>query len=69
MSKKEYIKSTGDKSIYYYSDAKYNSKRNPIIWKLQKQKSYYKKIGNLEKMQACQILIDIEKRKKVNNVL
>ena len=38
--------------------------RNKIIYNLQKQKSYYKKIGNMEKMEACQILIDIEKRKE-----
>ena len=41
----------------------YNKKRNKTIHNLQKKKSYYKKIGNFEKMQTCQILIDIEKRK------
>lgn len=61
--KKEYIKKTGEKNIYTYSDKKYNDKRNKTICNLQKLKSYYKKTGNLEKMQSCQILINIEKRK------
>lgn len=61
--KKEYIKKSGEKSTYNYSDKKYNDKRNPVIYNLQKRKSYYKRIGNIEKMQACQTLIDIEKRK------
>ena len=50
MSEKEYHK-------------QYNKKRNKTIHNLQKMKSYYKKIGNFEKMKTCQILIDIEKRK------
>ena len=50
---------------YYNSERQkeYDKKRNKTIYNLQKRKSYYKKIGNLEKVEACQILIDIEKRK------
>ena len=63
MTKKEYVKKDGTKSIYLYDSNKYNSKRNKTIYNLQKQKNYYKRIGNIEKMRVCQIKIDIEKRK------
>lgn len=58
--KKEYITKSGEKRTYIY-DREY--KRDSTIYNLQKRKSYYKRIGNIEKMKACQILIDIEKRK------
>lgn len=63
--KKEYVKKTGEKSVYDYTEynKEYSKKRNNNIYKLQKLKSYYKKTGNIEKMQSCQILIDIERRK------
>ena len=46
------------------NNKEYSKKRNQTVYNLQKRKSYYKRIGNIEKMQSCQILIDIEKRKK-----
>ena len=63
--KKEYVKKTGEKSVYDYTEynKEYSKKRNNNIYKLQKLKNYYKKTGNIEKMQSCQILIDIERRK------
>lgn len=60
---KEYIKNNGEKSIY--DQKKYDSKRNKEIWRLQRKKAYYKKKGDLEKVYTCQILINIEKRKKL----
>ena len=64
--KKEYIKKSGEKSVYDYTEynRQYSQKRNETIYKLQQLKSYYKKTGNLEKMQSCQIQIDIERRKE-----
>ena len=64
--KKKYIKKSGEKSLYDYTqyNKEYSKKRNQTVYNLQKRKSYYKRIGNIEKMQSCQILIDIEKRKK-----
>lgn len=64
--KKEYIKKSGEKSTYDYTEynRQYSQKRNKTIYRLQQLKSYYKKTGNLEKMQSCQIQIDIEKRKE-----
>lgn len=64
--KKEYIKKSGEKSTYDYTEynRQYSKKRNKTIYRLQQLKSYYKKTGNLEKMQSCQIQIDIERRKE-----
>ena len=64
--KKEYIKKSGEKSTYDYTEynRQYSQKRNKTIYRLQQLKSYYKKTGNLEKMQSCQIQIDIERRKE-----
>lgn len=57
----KYIKKNGETSIY--NQKKYDLKRNKTIYNLQKRKSYYKKIGNEEKVKACEILINIEKNK------
>lgn len=46
---KEYIKTTGEKSVYDYSEYNKNYEREAQIYKLQKQKSYYKKIKNMDK--------------------
>lgn len=46
----------------------YNKKRNPTIYKLQKLKSYYKRVGQLDKVEAIQIMIDLEKRKLLMGV-
>ena len=64
--KKEYITKSGEKRVYDYTDynKEYSQKRNKTIYRLQQLKSYYKKTGNFEKMQSCQIQIDIERRKE-----
>ena len=64
--RKEYIKKSGEKSTYDYTEynRQYSQKRNKTIYRLQQLKSYYKKTGNLEKMQSCQTQIDIERRKE-----
>ena len=73
--KKEYIKKDGTKSIYNYDDRKYNKKRNKKITRLQKLKSYYKRIKNFEKVKSIDIMINIEKRKnkkteqKINKII
>lgn len=67
MSKRKYIDKNGNEKIYCYDykecQKKYNSKRNPEIYRLQKLKSYYKKMDRQDKVKAIDLLIDIEKRK------
>lgn len=67
MNIKKYIDKNGNEKIYNYDYSeyykKYNSKRNREICRLQKQKSYYKKTGRLDKVEAIDLLIRIEKRK------
>lgn len=71
MQIKKYIDKNGNERIYTYETSKYdknyNKKRNKKIYNLQKRKSYYKKIGNLEKVEALELLIAIEKRKEQMN--
>lgn len=61
---KTYIKKDGTESVY--DNKKY--KRNEKIYKLQKLKSYYKKKGDMAKVEGCEILINLEKRRAKNEI-
>lgn len=63
MNKKTYSDKNGNEKIYEYDDKKYNARRNKEIYRLQKLKHYYNKKGQKEKVEAIDILINLEKRK------
>ena len=67
---RKYIDKDGNERKYEYDCSKYNKnqreKHHEII-KLQKKKSYYKKKGELDKVEALNIMIEIEKRKEKMN--
>ena len=67
---KKYIDKNANERKYEYDGSKYNKnqreKHHEII-KLQQKKSYYKKKGELDKVKAIDIMINIEKRKEKMN--
>ena len=67
MQTKKYVDKNGNEKIYNYEtkqyDKKYNAKRDKTLFRLQRQKSYYKKIGDLEKVRTLDLYIAIEKRR------
>ena len=67
---KKYIDKNGNERIYKYNDSKYNKKNRKEhheIIKLQQKKSYYKEKGELDKVKALDIMINLEKRKEKSN--
>lgn len=68
--KREYIKKDGTKVSYDYDYKekfkKYNKKsreKHGDLIKLQQKKSYYKSIGDLEKVRTLELMIAVEKRR------
>lgn len=65
MARKKYIDKNGNVKYYEYQDN--YPKNHPEIVKLHKQKTYYKKKGDLERVKAIELLIQIEKRREILN--
>lgn len=65
--RKKYIDKNGNERNYEY-EYDYKTLRNKEIYKLQRQKWYYKKTGQTEKVKTIDLLIQIEKRRqKIQN--